>query len=121
MGADKKGDKHWISEFYGNRLLRIDINTKELKEYPLPHPDYTPYDTEVDKNHMVWINLMNSDRIAKFNPYTEQFTEYPLPSVGTESRQIIVDNSTDPPTVWVAYWRTNRIARVQFRTAVQKN
>ena len=120
MGADKKGDKLWVAEFYGNRLLRVDINTKELKEYPFPHPDYTPYDTEVDKNHMVWINLMNSDRITKFNPFTEQFTEYPLPSVGTESRQIIVDNHTDPPTVWVAYWRTNRIARVQFRTADQQ-
>lgn len=120
MGADKRGDKLWVAEFYGNQLLRIDINTKEIKEYLFPHPDYTPYDAWADKNHMVWICLMNSDRIVKFNPFTEKFTEYPLPSVGTESRMIRVDDSTTPPTVWVAYWRTNRIARVQFRTAAEQ-
>lgn len=116
MGADKTGNKLWVAEFYGNQLLRIDINSKEVKEYPMPNPDYTPYDAWADKNHMVWICLMNSDRIVKFNPFTDKFTEYPLPTVGTESRMIRVDDSTDPPTVWVAYWRTNRIARVQFRT-----
>ena len=70
---------------------------------------------DVDNNHMVWVSLMNSDRILKFNPSTEQFTEYPLPTLGTEIRDIYVDDRTDPPTVWIPYDRTNKIARVQFR------
>lgn len=66
---------------------------------------------------MVWIALMNSGQIAKFNPFTEQFTKYPWPTLATEARQIVVDDSTDRPAVWLPYYRVNKIARVQFRTA----
>jgi streptogramin lyase len=115
MGADRNGDTVWIGEFYAGRLLKIDIHTKKLTEYPLPNPNSHPYSAAVDKNHMVWINLQNSDRIAKFNPFTEQFTEYPLPSLATDLRFIDVDNSTDVPTVWLPYFRVNKIAKMEFR------
>ena len=117
LAADRRGDSVWVAEFWGGRLAKIDIHSRKVTEYPLPHRDSSPYDVAVDKNHMVWINLMNSDRVAKFNPYTEKFTEYPLPTLGTEARNIAVDDRTDPPTVWVPYYRVNKIARVQIRTA----
>ena len=116
MAADKGGDKVWFALYYASRIASVDINTKEVKEYSFPRPDYTPYRVEVDKNHMVWITCQNSDRIFKFNPVTEEFTEYPLPTLGTGPRHIHVDNSTDPPTVWLPYFRVSRVARVQFRT-----
>jgi virginiamycin B lyase len=116
MGADRSGDTVWIGEFYAGRLLKINIHTKKLTEYPLPNTNSHPYSTAVDKNHMVWINLQNSDRIAKFNPFTEQFTEYPLPSLATDLRFIDVDNSTEVPTVWLPYFRVNKIAKIEFRT-----
>lgn len=115
MGADRNGDTVWIGEFYAGRLLKIDIHTKKLTEYPLPNQNSHPYSAVVDENHMVWINLQNSDRIAKFNPFTEQFTEYPLPSLATDLRFIDVDNSTDVPTVWLPYFRVNKIAKMEFR------
>jgi streptogramin lyase len=59
--------------------------------------------------------MLNSDRIARFDPATEKFTEFELPTRGTEIRHIQVDSSTNPPTVWLPYDRTNKIARVQFR------
>ncbi len=59
--------------------------------------------------------MLNSDRIARFDPATETFTEFQLPTRGTEIRHIQVDNSTNPPTVWLPYDRTNKIARIQFR------
>ena len=34
---------------------------------------------------------------------------------GAETRHITVDNSTDPPTVWAPYARSNKVARFQFR------
>ena len=83
----------------------------------MPNPHYMPYDVRVDKNHMVWIAVNDADRILKFDPFTERFIEYRLPSVGTGARHIYVDNRTNPPTVWVPYYRTNRVARVQFRAA----
>jgi len=114
LGADKNGDTIWVAEFYADRLARININTKQIKEYTLPHPYTRPYTAAVDKNHMVWVALMNTDRLAKFDPFTEKFTEYLLPTRGTEIRHLVIDNSTTPPTIWVSYFRTNKIARIQL-------
>ena len=118
MAADLNGDTLWVAEYWGNRLAKIDINSKKLvKEYRVPWPQALPYAVAVDKNHMVYVTLMNMDRIAKFNPFTEQFTELPLPSLGSGNRSIDVDNRTDPPTIWVPEFGTNKIARVQVRPA----
>ncbi len=116
LGGDPKGDSVWVAEFWAGKLARINIRTREIKEYSLPSKYSHPYDVQVDKNQMVWLNLLNSDRVAKFNPFTEEFTEYPLPSRGTETRHISVDDSTSPPTVWLAYSGLAKIGRVQFRT-----
>jgi streptogramin lyase len=117
MGADRNGNYVWVAEYWSGLLTRIDIRTKETKSYKLPERYSHPYSAVVDKNHMVWICLLNSDRIAKFNPLTEQFTEYPLPTLGTNIRYIDVDNKTGQPTIWVPYTGSNKIARVEFRSA----
>jgi len=116
MGGDPKGDSVWVAEYWAGRIARINIRTRQIKEYALPSKYSHPYDVQVDKNQMVWVNMLNSDRVARFNPFTEKFTEYPLPSRGTETRHISVDDSTSPPTVWLAYSGLAKIARVQFRT-----
>jgi streptogramin lyase len=113
--ADRDGDFIWVCEFFADRLAKIDARTKKITEYPLPHRFSQPYSATVAKDHTVWITMLNSDRIAKFDPATEKFTEYVLPTRGTEIRHIQVDSSTNPPTVWLPYDRTNKIARIQFR------
>lgn len=114
--ADRETDTVWVCEFFADRLAKIDARTKKVTEYPLPHRYSQPYAATVDKNHRVWITMLNSDRIARFDPATDKFTEFTLPTRGTEIRHIQVDNSTNPPTVWLPYDRTNKIARIQFRT-----
>ena len=113
--ADRDGDFIWVCEFFADRLAKIDARTKKITEYSLPHRFSQPYSATVAKDHTVWITMLNSDRIAKFDPATEKFTEYVLPTRGTEIRHIQVDSSTNPPTVWLPYDRTNKIARIQFR------
>jgi len=114
--ADRGNDVVWVCEFFADRLAKIDARTEKVTEYPLPHRFSQPYSATVNpKDHTVWITLLNSDRIAKFDPATEKFTEYVLPTRGTEIRNIQVDSSTNPPTIWLPYDRTNKIARVQFR------
>ncbi len=115
--ADRENDVVWVCEFFADRLAKIDVRTKKVTEYPLPHRFSQPYAATVDKNHTVWITMLNSDRIAKFDPATAKFTEYELPTRGTEIRHIQVDSSTNPPTVWLPYDRTNKIARIQFRAS----
>ena len=114
--ADWGTDTIWVCEFFADRLAKIDAKTRKVTEYPLPHRFSQPYSATVNKkDHTVWITMLNSDRIAKFDPSTEKFTEYTLPTRGTEIRHIQVDSSTNPPTVWLPYDRTNKIARIQFR------
>jgi streptogramin lyase len=113
--ADRENDVIWVCEFFADRLAKIDARSKKVTEYPLPHRFSQPYAATVDKYHTVWITMLNADRIAKFDPSTEKFTEYVLPTRGTEIRHIQVDSSTNPPTVWLPYDRTNKIARIQFR------
>jgi virginiamycin B lyase len=120
IGADPEGDSVWVGEFYGGNLMKIDIHTKKVTEYRVPFPESHPYGAVIDKNHMVWVYEMNSDRVLRFNPFTEQFTEYPFPSLGTDNRFLDVDNSTDPPTLWLPYYRVNKIARMEFRTLPAK-
>jgi streptogramin lyase len=116
--ADRENDVIWVCEFFADRLAKIDARSKKVTEYPLPHRFSQPYSATVNtKDHTVWITMLNSDRIAKFDPSTEKFTEYVLPTRGTEIRNIQVDSSTNPPTIWLPYDRTNKIARIQFRTA----
>jgi streptogramin lyase len=115
--TDRETNTVWVCEFFADRLLKIDPRTRKVTEYPLPHRFSQPYAATVDKNHRVWITMLNSDRIARFDPATETFTEFQLPTRGTEIRHVQVDNSTNPPTVWLPYDRTNKIARIQFRTS----
>lgn len=117
LAADPKGNYVWVADTFGDQIERIDIHTKEVKEYTVPYEWSEPYAVSVDKNHMVWVNLLGSDAVTRFDPNTEKFTDFQLPTRGTESRWIISDNTTDPPTIWIGYNRVNRIARIQFRKA----
>ena len=118
LAADPNGDVIWVALYTADRLVRVDTKTNEVKEYPLPTPYSSPYATAVDKNGIVWINTMNHDVLTKFDPKTERFTEYTLPTRGTEIRHVQIDNSTNPPTVWAPYNRTNKVVRIQLRTGL---
>ena len=116
QAPDKNGDANWVTLSKGGALLKIDINTKKLTEYPLPYRYSFPYHAAVDRNHMVWVSGLNTDRVFKFDPFTEKFTEYDLPTRGTDIRFVAVDNTTDPPEIWVPYYQSSKMARIQFRT-----
>ena len=68
---------------------------------------------------MVWTDLATDDRVAKFDPRTKQWTIFVLPSLGTDTRNIAVDDSRSPVEVWVPYFRTSKVARLQFRSQEQ--
>jgi len=118
LGADRKGTAVYVANWWGDNLAKIDIRTNKITYYQYPLPGFAGvYDATVDRNGKVWVNLMNGDRVAQFDPKTETWSEYMLPSRGTETRFIAVDNHKPNLEVWTPYWRTNRIARLQFRTA----
>ena len=120
LSGDKQGNV-WVANWWGNNLAKIDASTHQVTHYNYPQAGHFPgiYDTVVDKNGMVWMNLMNTDRVARFDPATERWTEFQLPTLGTETRFVAVDNHKAQVEVWVPYWRTHKLARIQFRTAEQ--
>ena len=115
--ADPHSNYVWVSLFCSNRIARMDINTRKVTYYPLPHKWSSPYGLTVDKNHNVWIDCLNTDMVIRFDSATEKFTEFQMPSRGTDIRHLIADDSTDPPTIWAGYNRSNKIARIQIRKA----
>ena len=116
LGGDRTGDAVWVGNWWGENLAKIDIHTSKVTYYPVPNKHTGPYAAVVDKNHIVWVNMMNNDSVGRFDPKTEKWTEYMLPTRGAETRHIAVLDQSDPPTVVVPYWRTSKVARLQFRT-----
>jgi streptogramin lyase len=119
LGGDRTGDAVWVANWWGENLAKIDIRTSKVTQYAVPNKHSGPYAAVVDKNHIVWVNMMNNDSVGRFDPKTEKWTEYMLPTRGAESRHIAVLDKADPPTVVVPYWRSSKVARLQFRTRQQ--
>ena len=85
--ADLNGTAVWVPNFYGNTLLRIDTQTRELKYYAVPYPGMYPYEAMIDSQHRVWVTFQNSDEMGRFDPDTETWTMYSWPTKGMAQRQ----------------------------------
>jgi streptogramin lyase/mono/diheme cytochrome c family protein len=84
----------------GGSLIKFDIKTKLVHEYPLPTPYTSLYTAKADKNGEVWAGELNGGHYLRFDPKTEQFTTYTLPEPFAMDRESWIDNSTSPVSVW---------------------
>ncbi|MGE3511954.1 MAG: hypothetical protein AB7N65_24080, partial [Vicinamibacterales bacterium] len=116
LSTDKGGTAVWVANWWGENLARIDTRTKKTSYYKLPFRA-NPYNTVIDKGHIVWTNLTSDDAVGRFDPRTEQWTIYRLPSIGAELRHIAFDDARGD--VWLPYREADRAARLQFRTQDQ--
>jgi streptogramin lyase len=66
-----------------------------------------------DKNGEVWAGELHGKVFLRFNPRTEHWTQYAMPEPYAHSRDVWVDRSTMPTTVWYADYTTGRIVRIQ--------
>ena len=117
IAADRTGDYVYAGTYWTGSIAQFDVETKTLvKLHEIPNGRWgQPYKPFPDRNHMVWFSMAADDNFGRLNPDTGQITMYPLPSRGTGARHLVVDDSTDSPTVWVPYDGLGKIARVQFR------
>ena len=117
LSTDKNGTHVWVANWWGMNLAKIDYKAKKVVSYHKVPDGGHPYNTVVDKNHVVWTNLTLDDAVGKFDPKSGQWTIYKLPIVGAELRHIAVDDRTGD--VWVPYREADRAARLEFRTQAQ--
>lgn len=115
LGTDPKRPILWAGGWWGQNLVEVDTRTHKVTLHPVPLPYSGPYDVDVDNSGIVWATLRNADTVGKYNPQTRQWTLYRMPTQGVEARHITVDRIRGE--VWIPYWRTSKVARLQFRTA----
>ena len=113
-GFDPFGNA-WFSGFNGT-FVEIDTKAKRIREFrppspPLPYTDF--YAATADKNGEVWAGEIHGRGFLRFNPRTGRWVEYMLPEPYAHTREIWVDNSTSPVTVWYPDFSLGRIVRIQ--------
>ena len=108
-----KQDRFWYAEYYAGAIGMFDPKTWQAKEWML-HPLALPYGIGVDKNGEAWAAGQGTNDLYRLNPATGEVTAYPkgTPMYG-QTRQLYVDNSTNPVTIWVPHNHMKRIAKVE--------
>jgi virginiamycin B lyase len=98
-GEFDKDGRLFFSEYAVDVVGMLDTKTNKLEEWTLPTKWSLPYQSKVDKNGDIWTGGMASDRITRINSKTGDMVEYQLP-VNTNIRNLYVDDSTTPVSVW---------------------
>ncbi len=106
-------DKYWFGENYSSKIGMFDTKSRTFKEWTPPVPWNGAYPTVRDKNGDVWTVGMSTDYIYRLDPKRGDFTEYLLPTVNANLRRVDVDNSTNPPTIWVAEVHKGKLAKIE--------
>ncbi len=98
-GEFDKDGRLFFSEYAVDVVGMLDTKTNTLQEWNMPTKWSLPYQSKVDKNGDIWTGGMASDRITRINSKTGEMVEYPLPT-NTNIRNLYVDDSTTPVSVW---------------------
>ena len=115
---DNRWDAGW-SPGGGKRSISYqDPATGKTTEFPITgNPWARPYNAVGDNVRKVgWTAPDAIDRVVKVEAATGQLTEFPLPSHGKEIRNIDIEMSANPPTIWFVNQRMGRIVRFQEYT-----
>jgi streptogramin lyase len=111
-GEIDKDGRLWFAEYAVDNVAMLDTRTNELKEWALPTQWSMPYQAKADRNGDIWTGGMASDRITRINSKTGAMTEYQLP-VNTNIRNIYIDDSTMPVTLWFGNNHGNAIVKLE--------
>lgn len=104
----------WSTELAGNRLVRLDPATGDLKTYTMPTPYSGPRRLDVGPDGSVWIPEFARGKLAHFDPKTEALTEHDFPTANSLPYCARVDHTTG--YVWVSQCANDAIARFDPRT-----
>ena len=69
----------WVGQYAaGNLVGRLNPETGEMKEYPLP-ANSLPHSVTPDAEGNIWVSGNGNGTIMKLDPATEEITVYPMP------------------------------------------
>ncbi len=106
-------NRFWFSEFYADRIGVMDLNTNEIKEFPVGPKFISPYYARPDNRGYVWSSSTGSDRLLRLDPRTGAYNSYLMP-VYYDARKVVVDRSASHTTVWLPNKNTAELIRVEL-------
>jgi streptogramin lyase len=111
--AMDKQDRFWYAEYYAGAIGMFDPKAWKINEWKL-NPYSLPYGIGVDKNGEAWAAGQGTNELYRLNPATGQVTAYPKGTVMYgQTRQLFVDSSTTPVTVWIGQNHMAKLARIE--------
>lgn len=106
-------DRFWYSQYFSGGIGMFDSKTWQIKEWSLD-PNALPYGVGVDKNGEAWAAGKGPDYLYRLNPSTGEVTAYWNGSkVFNQARQLFVDNTTSPGTVWIGQNHNASVVRIE--------
>ena len=109
------GDENiWYGDWAKAKISYLDRKVGKIVEFPALTPWSRIYNAVGDHRKRVGYAVPHvSDVVMRAEVTTGKVTEYPLPSRGHAVRNVDIDMSTDPPTLWFVNQRHGKIVRFQ--------
>lgn len=81
----------WTAQVNGNKIAKINFDTQEITEIPLPNKSAAPGPMEKAPDGTIWYGQVHGNGIGRLDPKTETLTNFELPwgalyDVGPEGR-----------------------------------
>lgn len=89
----------WGTQLRGNRLLRLDPATGQVRQWSMPMTHGGPRRPDVAPDGSVWIPLYGANALARFDPAAETFRVWAFPVAGALPYVVRVDPRRG--TVWI--------------------
>jgi virginiamycin B lyase len=87
MAFDGRGGI-WFTVQHGNRIGRLDMDSREVRLVSVPTPQARPYGIVVDPDGRPWVALLGTHKLATVDPGTFEVTEIELPREDARPRRI---------------------------------
>lgn len=96
MAFDADGNI-WFTAQHTNQLGHLDVQTREVRVFPLRTPHSRPYGLALDPDGRPWAVLFGSNRLATVDPATGELEEIVLPRAEARPRRIAI---TSDGRIW---------------------
>jgi streptogramin lyase len=93
----------WIADFFGDRLVRIDVATGTQKDYPVPFDGATgPHTLVRGADGSLWVSMLFNSILGRLDPVSGDWRLWPLWSPGSPAQGgpvVVHDMAYDANTV----------------------
>src|ERR1039457_5387778 len=104
----EEGGGLWFPEVFGNRIGRLDLESKSYSEITLPREVSMPVGIAHGPENHFWSPLFRANSLAEIDPVAGTVIEHPLPIDGALPSGVTISSDGE---VWITEFGANRIAR----------